>query len=92
MANWKYTDCDDADGVDPVSLGAVHCGDEHESEYCYGPGTVYYGYGSHWTTKVLGDGESVHCANADIGCDPIYGIHKDCYIVEDGTCILCDDF
>jgi len=75
--------CDDADGEDPVALGAVHCADEHENEYCHGPGTVYYGYGTHWVTKELSDGESVLCSNGAIGCDPLGGERKDCYILED---------
>ena len=87
MAIWKYTVCNDADGIDPTSLGAIHCADQNNG-YCFGPGTVYYGYGSHWTTKELGDGEYVHCADADIGCDPFYQQWKDCYILEDGTCTL----
>ena len=84
MANWKYTDCNNADGADPESSDAVHCAHENEG-YCDGPGTVYYGHGSHWVTKELGDGESVHCEDADIGCDPVPNQSKDCYILEDGT-------
>ena len=91
MANWKYTDCDDADGIDPASLGAIHCADENNG-YCYGPGTVYYGNDWHWVTKELVDGEYVHCANAYIGCDPFYGQEKHCYILENGTFTLPSNY
>ena len=81
----NYTDCDDADGVDPSNLGAVHCAvevhDGDESEFCDGPGIVYYGHGTHWVTIELGDGESIVCSNDAIGCDPIGGEEKNCYIL-----------
>ena len=73
--------CDDADGVNPVALGAVHCADEQENEYCYGPGVVYYGYGAQWVTKQLGDWEAVLCTNTAIGCDPVPNVYKDCYLL-----------
>ena len=77
--------------MDPTSLGATHCAIERNG-YCYGPGIVYYGYGEHWTTKLIGDGESVFCSTTDIGCDPIYGQVKDCYVLEDGTCTISDNY
>jgi len=68
--------------VNPVALGAVHCGDEHEDEYCHGPGVVFYGSGDQWTSTELANGESIHCGNAAIGCDPVPGWAKDCYILQ----------
>merc|ERR1719474_1999942 len=86
LTRTAFESCGDADGVNPVTLGAVHCGDEHEDEYCHGPGTVFYGHGDQWVTKELASGESVHCSNSAIGCDPIYGVQKDCYLAF-GSCV-----
>ena len=79
--------------MDPTSLGATHCADENFNiEECYGPGIVYYGYGSHRTTKILVDGESVICGKAGFGCDPFPNQVKDCYLLETGTWTLSDNY
>jgi len=63
--------------IAPKDFGAFRC--TGEGGGCHGPGRIYYGAALSWTYKDATANGYVYCGDNFMGCDPLDGIHKECY-------------